>query len=115
MSKSSALKNTADFYEEGRLLARYMTIFEQPELVMQLRTLSDLFNIHSQDDDVQDFDTRLDQAPSTSRETPLENVLEGLYKIKKRGSVKLQAVLTMYDPEIDAQLSESEDNGKKTH
>ena len=92
-----------------------MTIFGQPELMMQLKTLSYLFNTYSQDDDVQDFDTRWDQAPSSSSEIPLENVLEGLYKIKTRGSVKLQAVLTMYDQEIDAQLSESEDNGKKTH
>ena len=38
--------------------------------------LSDLFSICSQDDDVQDFDTRWDQILSGTSEMPPENILE---------------------------------------
>ena len=38
VSKSSVLKNTTDFYNEGRLLTWSWTTFEQPELVVQLKT-----------------------------------------------------------------------------
>ena len=41
-----AQKNTADFCEEGRLLTRSMTIFEQPELVVQLKTFQ-IFSMFS--------------------------------------------------------------------
>ena len=44
---------------------------------MQLQGLSDLFNICLHDDDIQDFDTRLDQALLTPSEIPTDNVLEG--------------------------------------
>ena len=40
--------------------------------------LSDLFKKCFQNDDVQDFDVRRDQAPLSARETPTEMVLEGL-------------------------------------
>ena len=42
--------------------------------------LSDLFYVRLQNDDVQDFDTRWDQALLTASEVPTEIVLEGLYK-----------------------------------
>ena len=38
---------------------------------------SDLFNLRLQNDDVQDFDTRWDQAPLAASEIPTEMVLEG--------------------------------------
>ena len=44
--------------------------------------LSDSFNIRLQNDDVQDFDVRWDQAPLSASEIPTEMVLEGLYKSK---------------------------------
>ena len=51
--------------------------------------LSDLFNIRLQNDDVQDFDVRWDQALLSASETPTEMVLEGLYKSKLQDSVQL--------------------------
>ena len=42
--------------------------------------LSDLFNIRLQEDNIDDFDTRWDQALLTASEIPTENVLEGLCK-----------------------------------
>ena len=59
--------------------------------------IPDLFNIHLQKDDVQDFDSRWHQAPLTASEIPKEMVLEGLYKSKLQDSVQLQTVLAMYD------------------
>ena len=46
--------------------------------------LSDLFSFRLQDDDVQDFDTRWDQAPLAAIEIPTETVLEGLCKSNYR-------------------------------
>ena len=59
--------------------------------------LSDLFNICLHDDDLQDFDTRLDQVLLKTSEIPEENVLEGLYKMKLQGSAQHQTVLAVYD------------------
>ena len=62
---------------------------------------SDLFNICLHSDDVQDFHTRWDQLLLATSEIPQENVLEGLYKMKLRGSVQVQTALAMHDQEID--------------
>ena len=77
---------------------------------------SDLFTVSVQGDDIQDFDTRWDQALSSASETPKENilatseitterVLEALYNLKIRGSVQLQTVLPVYYQEIDRNLA----------
>ena len=63
--------------------------------------LSDLFTVSLQGDDIQDFDTRWDQALLAATEIPKENVLESLYKMRVRDSVQLQTVLAMYEQEID--------------
>ena len=55
---------------------------------------------HHVGDDIQDFDTRWDQALLSASETPNDNVPEGLYR-KIRGSVQFQTVLAMYEQEID--------------
>ena len=47
--------------------------------------LSDLFNIRMQNDNVQDFDVRWDQALLSAIETPTEMVLEGLNQVKIAG------------------------------
>ena len=55
---------------------------------------SELFNECLQNDDVQDFDVRWDQALLSARETPTEMVLEGIHKSKLQDSVQRQTVLT---------------------
>ena len=62
--------------------------------------LSDLYNVRLQNDDVQDFDTRWDQAPLSSSGVPTEMVLEGLYKSKLQDSAQLQTILAVYEQEI---------------
>ena len=60
---------------ETKLLTRSTSIFVQPELTKQ--GLSDLFKKRLQNDDVQDFDARWDQALLSASEIPTEIVLEG--------------------------------------
>ena len=56
---------------------------------------SNLFHVSLHDDDIQDFDTRLDQALLAASETSTEMVLEGSNKSKLQDSVQLQTVLDM--------------------
>ena len=61
--------------------------------------LSDLFNIRLQNDDVEDFDTRWDQALLAASETPTEMVLEGSYKSKLQDCGQVLTVLALYEQE----------------
>ena len=61
--------------------------------------LSDLFFKRLQNNDVQDFDVRWDQALLSASETLTEMVLEGSYKSTLQDSVQLQSVLALYDQE----------------
>ena len=61
--------------------------------------LSDLLSIRLQDDDVQDFDTRWEQALLAASEIPTVTVLEGLHMSKLQDSVQLHTVLDMYEQE----------------
>ena len=64
-----------------------------------VQCLPDLFNFRSQNDDVQDFDTRWDQALFAASEIPTEMALESFFKSKLQDSVQLQTVLALYDQE----------------
>ena len=64
-----------------------------------VQSLSDLFSIRLQNDDVQDFDTRWDQALFAASEMPTKTVLKGLYNSKLQDSVQPHAVLAVYYPE----------------
>ena len=52
-----------------------------------VQRLSDLFNIRLQNDDVQDFGVRWDQALLSASDMPSDVILEGLYKSKLQDSV----------------------------
>ena len=58
--------------------------------------LSDLFSIRLQNDDVQDFDIRWDQALLSVSEMPSDVILKGLYKSKLQDSAQLQTVLALW-------------------
>ena len=55
--------------------------------------------ISLQNEDVQDFDVRWDQALLSASEMPSGVILEGLYKKKFQDTVQLQTVLASYDQE----------------
>ena len=61
--------------------------------------LSDRFASSLQNDDVQDFDVRLDRALISVSEMPSDMTLEGLYMSTLRNSAQLQTVLALYDQE----------------
>ena len=67
-----------DRFLRGRQIA-YMIYehFRATGACEAVQGLSHLFNIRLQDDDVQDFDTRWDQAPLAASEIPADMVLEG--------------------------------------
>ena len=82
--------------------------------------LSDLFNICLHNDDLQDFDTRLDQVQLTTSGIPEENVFEGLYKMKLQGSAQHQTALAVYDQGMNRDrvlqsYQKIEDFGKTTN
>ena len=64
-----------------------------------VRGLSDLFSIRLQNDDVQDFDVRWDQALLSASQMPSDVILEGFYKSKLQDSVQLQTDLPLYGQE----------------
>ena len=80
MSKSNTLKSTTDSYGRDQIACSGLRAFRATRAYDAVQGLSDLFNIHVQNDDVQEFDVRWDQALLPASETPAEMVLEGLYK-----------------------------------
>ena len=84
--KISAEEQRAQKYDRflrGRQIA-YM-IYEHFRAIgacEAVQGLSDLFNIRLQNDDIQDFDVRWDQAPCSASDMPSDVILEGLYKSK---------------------------------
>ena len=66
---------------------------------------TDLLSITLHGDDIQDFDTRWDQAQVSTNEMPKDRILESLYKMRTRESVQLKTVLARYAQEIHQNLS----------
>ena len=93
------LKNTTDSYEGGKLPFMNYESFRATGAFEAVQGPSDLFNIRLHNDDVQDFDSRWDQALSAASEIPTEMILDGLYKSKLQDSVQLQTALAMYEQE----------------
>ena len=61
---------------------------------------TDLNSITLLGDDVQDFDTRCDQALSSTREVPQNSILESLCEIRIQESDQLRTVLAMNEQEM---------------
>ena len=98
MSKSSVRKNTTDSYEGDKIAYTIYQHFRATGAYEGVQGLSYLFRKRLQNDDVQDFDVRWDQALLPASDMP-SDILEGLYKSKLQDSVQLQTVLALYDQE----------------
>ena len=61
---------------------------------------TDLFTISLRNDDIQEFDSKWDGILLSMTKITPDDILEGLYKLKIRGSEKLKTVLKLYDLEI---------------
>ena len=58
---------------------------------------ADLFTIALRNDDVQEFDPKWDGNLLSMTKIPSDDILEGLYKLRIRGSEKLKTVLELYN------------------
>ena len=61
---------------------------------------ADLFTVVLQNDDIQEFDSKWDEILLTMTQIPSDDILESLYKLRIRGSAKLNTVLELYNMEI---------------
>ena len=61
---------------------------------------ADLFTIGLRNDDIQEFGSKWDGILLSMTKIPLDDILEGLYKLRTRESEKLETVLELYDLEI---------------
>ena len=61
---------------------------------------ADLLTITLRNDDVQEFDSKWDEILLSMTQIPSDEILESLYKLKKRESEKLKTVLELYNMEI---------------
>ena len=97
--KSSLLKNTTVFFTNKTDYFHDLWPFSRNwSLWCSSRPIRP-FKVSLHGDDIQDFETRWDPASLSASETPKENILEGLYKLKIRDSVQLQSVLALYEQE----------------
>ena len=89
-----------DRYSRGRQIA-YMIHehFRATGAFEAVQGLSDLFRKRLQNDDVQDFDVRRDQALRSASDMPSDVILERLYKSTLQDSGQLQTVLALFDQE----------------
>ena len=61
---------------------------------------ADLFTVVLRDDDIQEFDSKCDEILLSMTQIPSDDILEILYKLRKRESEKLKTVLELYSMEI---------------
>ena len=61
---------------------------------------ADLFTSGLRNDDIQEFDSKCDGILLSMTKIPSDDILEGLYRLRIRGSDKLKTVLELYDLEI---------------
>ena len=66
---------------------------------------ADLFSVSLHDDNIQGFDTRWDEVPLSMSKIPSDDILESLYKLRKRESDQLKTVLELYNMEIHQKIS----------
>ena len=61
---------------------------------------ADLFTTVLRNDDIQEFDSKWDEILLSMTKIPLDDIMEGLYKLRIRESERLQTELELYNMEI---------------
>ena len=64
-----------------------------------VKNYADLFTIGLRNDDIQEFDSKWDGILLSMTKIPPDDILEGLYTLRKRESEKIKTVLELYDLE----------------
>ena len=75
---------------------------------------ADLFSITLRNEDVQDFDMRLDEILLSMTKIPPDDILESLYKLRTRESDQFKTVSGLYDMEIHQKISKPDYQRLKT-
>ena len=66
---------------------------------------ADLFAVTFRDENIQEFDTRWDEVLLSMSKIPSDEILESLYKLRRRESDQFKTVLELYDMEIHQNVS----------
>ena len=66
---------------------------------------ADLFSVTRRDDNVQEFDTRLHEILLSMTKIPSDDILENLYKLRKRESDQFNTASELHDMEIHQKIS----------
>ena len=66
----------------------------------EIQGLSGLFNIRLENDDIQDFDLRWEQALLSASDLPSNKIVESLYISKLQNSSQIQSIMALYNQEI---------------
>ena len=77
-----------------------MNIFRPTGSDDEIQGLSGLFSIKLENDDIQDFDLRCEQALLLTSDPPSDRVFEGLYVSKLQDSSQAQTIMALYNQEI---------------
>ena len=104
-----------DRFLRGRQIA-YL-IFEYSRVTGahdSVENYADLFTIGLRNDDIQEFESKWMEFLLTMTQIPSDDILEGLYKLRKRESEKLKTVLELYDLEIHQKKLGPDDHRLKT-
>ena len=67
---------------------------------MKFKDYRRLFSIALENDDIQDFDSRWEQALLLTSDPSSDKVLEGLYVSKSQDSSQTQRIMSLYNQEI---------------
>ena len=90
-----------DRFLRGRQIAnRICEYFRVTRANDSVENYADLFTIGLRNDDIQEFDSKLDEILLSMTKIPPDDILEGLYKLRIRESEKLKTVLELYNMEI---------------
>ena len=97
-------------YDYFRVIGTHDTVFDY----------ADLFSVTFHDDNIQEFDTRLEEVFIVNVKTPSDDILESLYKLRIRWSDQFKTVLELYDMESQQKISmpnykKIEDNGEEEY
>ena len=81
--------------EDRFLRGRQIAYFQVTGSNDSVENYADLFTIVLRNDDIQDFDSKLDGILLSMTKIPSDDILEGLYKLRIRESAKLKTLLEL--------------------
>ena len=112
LEKQKAQKE--DRFLRGRQIAYLIyDYFRVTGIHDSVENYADLFTIGLRNDDILEFDSKLDGILLSMTKIPPDDILEGLYKLRIRESEKLKTVLELYDLETHQKKAEPDHHRKK--